>query len=78
LDAVQSTGLEAVQADLADLCVDAAGRLLAAGVPIDVVLLRWSGNRIRGSRPFAWRPWTTVSRTRGDARSGHNEAFIHR
>jgi hypothetical protein len=40
-------GLEVVQADLADLRLDAAGRLLAAGVPIDVVLLQWgSSDRI--------------------------------
>jgi hypothetical protein len=39
-------GLEVVQADLVDLRVDAGGRLLAADVPIDVVLLEWGGNRI--------------------------------
>jgi hypothetical protein len=50
LDAARHTGLEAIQADLADLCLDAAGRLLAARVPIDVVLLRWSGSRIRYDR----------------------------
>jgi hypothetical protein len=42
----QRMGLEVVQADLVDLRVDAAGRLLAADVPIDLVLLEWSGNRI--------------------------------
>ncbi|GAA1177726.1 hypothetical protein [Pseudonocardia alaniniphila] len=47
LDAVRRTGLDAVEADLADLRVGATGRLLAAGVPIDVVLLEWGGNRIR-------------------------------
>ena len=39
-------GLEVVQADLADLRLDAAGRLLAADEPVDVVLLRWGSNRI--------------------------------
>src|ERR1700754_148763 len=39
-------GLEVVQADLADLRLDAAGRVLAADVPIDIVLLHWGGNRI--------------------------------
>jgi hypothetical protein len=39
-------GLEVVQADLIDLRLDAAGRLLAADVPIDLVLLQWGGNRI--------------------------------
>jgi hypothetical protein len=42
----QRIGLEVVRADLADLHVDAAGRLLAADVPIDLVLLEWGGNRI--------------------------------
>jgi hypothetical protein len=42
----QRMGLEVVQADLVDLRLDAAGRLLAADVPIDLVLLEWSGNRI--------------------------------
>jgi hypothetical protein len=39
-------GIEVVQADLVDLHLDAAGRLLAADVPIDLVLLEWGGNRI--------------------------------
>jgi hypothetical protein len=39
-------GIEVVQAELADLRLDAAGRLLAADVPIDLVLLQWGGNRI--------------------------------
>jgi hypothetical protein len=43
---LQRTGVEVVQADLADLRLDAAGRLLAADVPIDVVLLAWGGTRI--------------------------------
>jgi hypothetical protein len=43
-------GVEVVEADLADLRVDAAGRLLAADVPIDVVLLEWGGNRIVNDR----------------------------
>ena len=34
-------GLEVVQADLVDLRLDASGRLLAADVPIDLVLIRW-------------------------------------
>jgi hypothetical protein len=34
-------GFEVVQADLADLHLDAAGRLLAADVPIDLVLIHW-------------------------------------
>jgi hypothetical protein len=42
----QRMGLEVVRADLADLRLDAADRLLAADVPIDLVLLEWSGNRI--------------------------------
>jgi hypothetical protein len=42
----QRVGFEVVQADLVDLRVDAAGRLLAADVPIDLVLLQWGGNRI--------------------------------
>ncbi|GAA1252079.1 hypothetical protein GCM10009609_14270 [Pseudonocardia aurantiaca] len=42
----QRMGLEVVQADLVDLRLDAAGRLLAADVPIDLVLLEWGGNRI--------------------------------
>jgi hypothetical protein len=39
-------GIEVVQADLADLRLDAADRLLAADLPIDLVLLEWGGNRI--------------------------------
>jgi len=39
-------GIEVVQADLADLRIDAAGRLLAADAPVDVVLLRWGSDRI--------------------------------
>jgi hypothetical protein len=42
----QRVGIEVVQADLVDLRLDAAGRLLAADVPIDLVLLQWGGNRI--------------------------------
>ena len=42
----QRVGLEVVQADLADLRLDAAGRLLASDVPIDVVLLHWGGDGI--------------------------------
>jgi hypothetical protein len=42
----QRMGIEVVQADLADLRLDAAGRLLAADVPIDLVLLQWGSNRI--------------------------------
>ena len=34
-------GLEVIQADLIDLRLDATGRLLAADVPIDLVLIRW-------------------------------------
>ena len=34
-------GLEVVQANLVDLRLDASGRLLAADVPIDLVLIRW-------------------------------------
>ena len=34
-------GLEVVQADLVDLRLDASGRLLAADVPIDLVLISW-------------------------------------
>ena len=37
----RAVGLEVVQADLADLRLDASGRLLAADVPIDLVLIRW-------------------------------------
>jgi hypothetical protein len=47
---VRRMGVEVVEADLADLRVDAAGRLLAAEVPIDVVLLEWGGNRIVNDR----------------------------
>ena len=39
-------GLEVVQAELVDLRLDAAARLLAADVPIDIVLLEWGGKRI--------------------------------
>jgi hypothetical protein len=46
LSDAQRVGLEVVQAELADLRLDAAGRLLAADVPIDIVLLQWGGNRI--------------------------------
>ena len=42
----QRMGLEVVQADLVDLRLDATGGLLAADVPIDLVLLEWGGNRI--------------------------------
>jgi hypothetical protein len=42
----QRMGLEVVQADLVDLRLDPAGRLLAADVPIDLVLLEWGGFRI--------------------------------
>ena len=42
----QRVGFEVVQADLADLRLDAAGRLLAADVPIDLVLLQWGSDRI--------------------------------
>jgi hypothetical protein len=38
--------IEVVQADLADLRLDAAGRLLAADEPVDVVLVRWGSDRI--------------------------------
>ncbi len=38
----QRVGLEVVQADLVDLRLDASGRLLAADVPIDLVLIEWS------------------------------------
>ncbi|GAA3042724.1 hypothetical protein GCM10010464_03330 [Pseudonocardia yunnanensis] len=40
----QQVGFEVFQADLADLSLDAAGRLLASDVPLDVVLLRWYGS----------------------------------
>ena len=39
-------GLEVVQADLVDLHLDAAGRLLAADKPVDVVMPRWGSDRI--------------------------------
>jgi hypothetical protein len=42
----QRMGIEVVQADLVDLRLDAAGRLLAADLPIELVLLQWGGNRI--------------------------------
>jgi len=37
-------GFEGVQADLADLRLDSTGRLLAAGVSIDVVLIEWGAS----------------------------------
>jgi hypothetical protein len=40
----QQLGFEVFQADLADLSLDAAGRLLVSDVPIDVALLRWYGS----------------------------------
>ena len=40
----QRVGLEVVQADLLDLHLDAAGRLVAADVPIDLVLLHWGAD----------------------------------
>ncbi|WP_433287585.1 hypothetical protein ACQPZQ_33685 [Pseudonocardia sp. CA-142604] len=40
----QRLGFEVFQADLADLSLDAAGRLLVSDVPLDVVLLRWYGS----------------------------------
>jgi hypothetical protein len=43
---VQRVGFEVLQADLVDLRIDAAGRLLAADVPIDLVLLQWGSDRI--------------------------------
>jgi hypothetical protein len=43
---LQRAGVEVVEADLADLHVDDAGRLFAADVPIDLVLLEWGGIRI--------------------------------
>jgi hypothetical protein len=39
-------GIDVVQADLADLRLDGAGRLLAADGPVDVVLLRWGSDPI--------------------------------
>jgi len=39
-------GIEVVQADLADLHLDAGDRLFAADEPVDVVLLRWGSDRI--------------------------------
>jgi hypothetical protein len=47
---VQRMGVEVVEADLADLRVDAAGRLFAADEPVDLVLLEWGGNRIVNDR----------------------------
>lgn len=35
-------GLEVLQTELADLRLDAAGRLLAAGVPVDLVMIPWT------------------------------------
>jgi hypothetical protein len=43
---LERAGIEVVQADLSDLSLDAAGRLIAADVPIDVVLIEWGGTRI--------------------------------
>lgn len=40
----RTVGLEVVQADLADLRLDASGRLLAGDVPIDLVLIEWSSS----------------------------------
>jgi hypothetical protein len=40
----QQLGFEVFQADLADLRLDAAGRLLASEGPVDIVLLRWYGS----------------------------------
>jgi hypothetical protein len=42
----QQMGFEVIQADLADLRLDTAGRLLAADVPIDIVMLQWDSIRI--------------------------------
>src|SRR6185312_4599282 len=42
----ERAGLEVVQADLVDLSIDAAGRLLAAGLPIDLVMFQWGSDRI--------------------------------
>ncbi|GAA1312640.1 hypothetical protein [Pseudonocardia xinjiangensis] len=39
-------GIEVVEADLADLRLDGADRLLAGDAPVDLVLLHWGGNRI--------------------------------
>jgi hypothetical protein len=40
----QRVGLEVFQTDLVDLRIDAAGRLLASDVPVDLVLLQWGGS----------------------------------
>lgn len=37
-------GLEVLQTDLVDVGVDASGRLLAAGVPVDLVMVPWTAN----------------------------------
>jgi hypothetical protein len=42
----ERVGLEVVQADLVDLSINAAGRLLAAGLPIDLVMVQWGSDRI--------------------------------
>lgn len=48
LDDARRVGFEVVQADLANLRLDAASRLLADDVPIDVVLIQWgSGEAAR-------------------------------
>lgn len=39
-------GLDVIQADLSDLRLDAAGRLLAVDVPIDLVLMQWGSGRV--------------------------------
>jgi hypothetical protein len=44
LAGAQQVGFEVVQADLVDLGLDAAGRLLASDVPVDIVLLGWDGS----------------------------------
>jgi hypothetical protein len=44
LAGAQQVGLEVLQADLGDLDLDAAGRLLASDVPVDIVLLGWRGS----------------------------------
>jgi hypothetical protein len=46
LDDARRVGLEVVEADLADLRLDSAGRLLAAGMPIDLVLLPGGGYHV--------------------------------
>lgn len=44
LAGAQQVGFEVLQADLVDLGLDAAGRLLASDVPVDIVLLGWRGS----------------------------------